>query len=97
MTGLTAPRSVATGQDLRQGIDHRPGFLAAAPALLKREEIHPPVQQAPVIRQFGLDICGQVASRPELIEGNGVKIGDERRFPNLVDSSSFRLVVVAWH
>lgn len=86
--GLTAEHETAR-QDLRQGLENRPGLLAAATSAFKDEQVHATVKESSVIRDLGLDVLGGVPSTTDFVELEGGQTLEVLGLEDRVDAAPF--------
>ena len=86
--GAMGSIALGIGEDLRKRIDEAPLLFTGAAALLESDEVHPPVEQATVVRQLVLDFARELAPRAQFIDVDVVDSLDELGVEHLIDSAA---------
>jgi hypothetical protein len=77
-----------TGQDLGEGLDEAPGFLAAAATLFELKEVEPSVEEASVVRQLGIEFVAHAAALPQRLDRDLGEVAYELGIGDLVDAAA---------
>ena len=62
------PKHQPRGENLRQRLEQGPLFFPSTPPHLEVEEIHPTLEESPIVGDLGLDIFGRGTAFPQLVE-----------------------------
>ena len=81
-----------TGEDLGQCLDQAALLLAAAAAQLEREQVHAPVEEAPVVGQLDVDLVAEGAPGPQLVDRHLVQPLEEVVVEDAVDAAPLLLL-----
>jgi hypothetical protein len=82
---------IPPGEDLGERIDQAPALLSSPSTLLEGQKIEAAVEEPAVVRKLVFDVFSQVAAGAQLVDAEGVEIGEEVRILNLIETTAVGL------